>query len=485
MVKRIFISYRRSDSSGVTGRLFDTLKQVYGEDQLFLDVESIPAGAAFDEYITEKFDDTAIVLVVIGPSWATVAANGIPRLFDEKDLVRIEVQNALERNVGVIPILVEDAKVPSEAELPSAIAGIVKRNAFRLSHDRFRNDVTLLIQSINSATTEIKPIREVPDKPRAISLMFLALLSFIATSGFFIPDRFLTVELVWLIFIFSGSAIAVSLLAVLWRRNTLSGLSIASVWLVLLFCSIHLMRIIMPMHVFSFAASDWVSVAEADPRSLLVCSLGLLALGGLILAYRWSRLGKFELSAYWSGVSFAFTKIQASSTHLSLIGKSASGSDFLAHGVSRHAIKKFNSGVDSEPVYFSCYFAIMALAYVVYRYWSYQHLSRRIEFTYALLSLVVSFVAATLYLPLAMEIVIAGSLFTVGVALFNSRARIAIDTVTLSTIGMTVAILKPSMEIGLWQFTFMNQGMLVWCCVAVTIATLVAISFLRSYRRNK
>ena len=40
----IFISYRRDDSRDIAGRLVDRLRQDYSDEQLFLDIDAIPAG---------------------------------------------------------------------------------------------------------------------------------------------------------------------------------------------------------------------------------------------------------------------------------------------------------------------------------------------------------------------------------------------------------------------------------------------------------
>jgi len=42
--KRIFISYRRDDARGASGRLYDWLRIAFGRDQVFRDVASIGPG---------------------------------------------------------------------------------------------------------------------------------------------------------------------------------------------------------------------------------------------------------------------------------------------------------------------------------------------------------------------------------------------------------------------------------------------------------
>jgi hypothetical protein len=47
----IFVSYRRSDSQGEAGRLFDDLVKHFGEDTVFMDVAAIEAGRDFRKAI--------------------------------------------------------------------------------------------------------------------------------------------------------------------------------------------------------------------------------------------------------------------------------------------------------------------------------------------------------------------------------------------------------------------------------------------------
>ena len=47
------------------------------------------------------------------------------------DFVRIEIESALERNLPVVPILIDRAPMPGEADLPPSLAGLAYRNATR------------------------------------------------------------------------------------------------------------------------------------------------------------------------------------------------------------------------------------------------------------------------------------------------------------------------------------------------------------------
>src|SRR5688572_11884304 len=103
----IFLSYRRSDSAGYTGRLADHLEQSF---EVFRDIEDIEAGEDFVDVLDRAVGSCSVMLVIIGPTWATTkGADGRPRLEQPTDFVRLEVETALNRGVRLIPVLVGDA----------------------------------------------------------------------------------------------------------------------------------------------------------------------------------------------------------------------------------------------------------------------------------------------------------------------------------------------------------------------------------------
>ena len=48
----VFISYRRDDTAGHTGRLYDHLKRAFGADGVFMDFDNIGRGDTFAETLT-------------------------------------------------------------------------------------------------------------------------------------------------------------------------------------------------------------------------------------------------------------------------------------------------------------------------------------------------------------------------------------------------------------------------------------------------
>jgi hypothetical protein len=98
-----FISYRREDSAGYAGRLFDRLVARLGRDHVFRDVEDIAPGDDFADSIRRRLIICDVLLVIIGPRWLTATdQKGRKRLEDSKDLVRTEIELGLERKIRII-----------------------------------------------------------------------------------------------------------------------------------------------------------------------------------------------------------------------------------------------------------------------------------------------------------------------------------------------------------------------------------------------
>lgn len=144
--KSVFISYRRDDSAGFTRAITNHLQGVFGEDRIFVDVDTLAPGDDFAEKIRETVGECAAELVIIGRGWLTAEKDGRRRLDDPHDYVRLEVGAALARDVRVIPILVEGASMPAAADLPADLASLASRNAMSVEHDDFDHDMTRLTE---------------------------------------------------------------------------------------------------------------------------------------------------------------------------------------------------------------------------------------------------------------------------------------------------------------------------------------------------
>ncbi len=162
---KIFVSYRRQDASGEAGRLVDHLQEVFGEDSVFLDVETIEAGLDFIQAIEKALSSCSVLIAMIGPHWATMKdPQGNLRLFNKDDFIRIEISAALKRDIRVIPVLVNGAMMPNPEDLPEDLQGLTRRHAQELSSSRWKYDSDQLT-SVLSKIIEPKPQPKPQPKP--------------------------------------------------------------------------------------------------------------------------------------------------------------------------------------------------------------------------------------------------------------------------------------------------------------------------------
>ena len=149
-LESIFISYRRSDSRSATERIYDRLKAKFGKDLIFKDASSILGGTDFAVRLEQAVSQCKMLLVIIGKTWLTVTnADGTRRLDNPEDWVRIEIEAALNRDIPVIPVLIEGAKMPSKSELPESLQRLARRHYVEIGNDpRFDEDANRLIADI-------------------------------------------------------------------------------------------------------------------------------------------------------------------------------------------------------------------------------------------------------------------------------------------------------------------------------------------------
>jgi hypothetical protein len=147
----IFLSYRRADSASATGRIADRLEEHFGTARVFRDHASIAAGDDFAAAIRRAVEASTVVLVVIGPDWVgATLPSGLRRLDDPSDWVRLEIEFAFAANLPIVPVLVEEAVMPTEPQLPESIAALARCQAIELSETRWRYDAERLIQALTT-----------------------------------------------------------------------------------------------------------------------------------------------------------------------------------------------------------------------------------------------------------------------------------------------------------------------------------------------
>jgi hypothetical protein len=194
----IFISYRREDSEGQAGRLYDDLVAAFGPDSVFMDVAAIQPGRDFRKSIDQSLNSCGVFLCLIGRSWLTAKdASGQRRLDDPSDFVRIETGAALKRDIPVIPVLVQGASAPKPDQLPDDLKELAFRNAVELTHARWDSDVQVLMKALRPQISQTgakpKPERvQQSSKPKitiALAVIAVLLVIFIGLAFYLRPVK--------------------------------------------------------------------------------------------------------------------------------------------------------------------------------------------------------------------------------------------------------------------------------------------------------
>ena len=165
----IFISYRREDCAAYAGRLYDWISQRLGKENIFIDVDTIQPGEDFVEAIEQKVGGCDALLALIGKDWLNCRdEQGNRRVDSPGDFVRVEIVAALNRNVRVIPVLVEGARMPAERDLPEALTKLARRQALELSFTRFHQDANRLIETLEKALAAANERRKTEQERQAL-----------------------------------------------------------------------------------------------------------------------------------------------------------------------------------------------------------------------------------------------------------------------------------------------------------------------------
>jgi Protein of unknown function (DUF3421)/TIR domain len=164
-VTQVIISYRREDTGWITGRIFDRLEAHFGRNNVFMDVDAILEGVDFRQHIKTSLARCDALVAVIGPKWIGDRPEGRPRIWDENDWLRIEVETALAKAVPVIPVLIDRSPLPPAEALPESIQQLVFIQAAQVDSQRdFNTHMERLIRRLDQLTgsTGVRPQSQVP-----------------------------------------------------------------------------------------------------------------------------------------------------------------------------------------------------------------------------------------------------------------------------------------------------------------------------------
>lgn len=144
---RIFICYRRQETSWHAGWLSERMNTYFGDGSVFVDTESIEPGEDFEQAIERTLTGCEGVVVLVGKDWLHLKdPDGKLRLDDTNDYVRREIATALAKGIRVIPVLVDHASMPKRDQLPDDLKTFATRNAVSTNADRFIHDTDRLMR---------------------------------------------------------------------------------------------------------------------------------------------------------------------------------------------------------------------------------------------------------------------------------------------------------------------------------------------------
>lgn len=150
-MRKIFISYRRSEAEYIAGSLARDLRRHFGEEQIFRDKEDIEGGMSWRKKVLDEIDRHVAVLILISKGWVDVRdANGQRRIDNPDDPLRLEIADAIKDGAKIIPILLENAQMPSEQELPEELRPIAEINALKLRDAEWQFDLHRICKTLEA-----------------------------------------------------------------------------------------------------------------------------------------------------------------------------------------------------------------------------------------------------------------------------------------------------------------------------------------------
>ena len=135
---------------GTAGPLLDRLTQAFGRENLFVDFGDIPTGIDFELHLNNWVAACQVFVTIIGPNWLKDKA-GQRRLRHPRDFAAIEISAALTGNIGVIPVLVDGARMPKASDLPDSLKPLVHRQAVEVRQLHFDRDAEALVERVREA----------------------------------------------------------------------------------------------------------------------------------------------------------------------------------------------------------------------------------------------------------------------------------------------------------------------------------------------
>ena len=171
----IFVSFRKTDNRWMRDRVYQTLSETFGANEIFKSGESIAAGSDFATVLRRQAAECKLMLVLIGAAWADVRDSGGGRLLDRgDDWVRIEIATALSAGNRVIPVLLGDATMlPAPVALPDDIVQLAQLQFLRVPETHLEDGLRRLVGTVSQMLPQlVSHEADVPAVPKAREVTF-------------------------------------------------------------------------------------------------------------------------------------------------------------------------------------------------------------------------------------------------------------------------------------------------------------------------
>ena len=164
-MRKIFISYRRVDAEFPAGALGRDLRRHFGDEQVFRDKEDVGGGVSWRQEVLHEIDKGSVLLVLIGTDWANAKdVHGKRRLDNRDDPLHLEIADGLTDGATILPILLENARMPSEEELPPELRPLAGIRVLNLRDGDWHYDLDKICKTLERIG--FKPATSVPPEAR-------------------------------------------------------------------------------------------------------------------------------------------------------------------------------------------------------------------------------------------------------------------------------------------------------------------------------
>lgn len=142
---QIFISYRHEEWASAR-TIYKDLTNHFGPKNVFRDQDILVGGDDWKKVIEDSVSSCSAMLVLIGKYWAS--AQSLRQLHSDDDWIQFEIRAALSRNIRLIPVLLNGARMPKTTKLPNTLHALTQRQAIPVNDSNFDDAIAKLLLAV-------------------------------------------------------------------------------------------------------------------------------------------------------------------------------------------------------------------------------------------------------------------------------------------------------------------------------------------------